>query len=184
MGQFIVSPSRRVLFGTPVIDQFPVFLSSDGFTKVSGLNPSTQMVTQVFQNGVLVVQAVTITEIGVTGDYKLTFTPGSIGEWVVDIRIVSQSQSFRATYDVQLDGVVAGQKFYEVIRDIHGNGLPYVLVEIFTSGTATLLTSTNTTYDGSYSLPLTGNLSSNPLVDIRYSGAGIQALTKTAVRLA
>lgn len=180
----LVQPTRAVSYGNIVRDQFAAF-AGDGYTKTSGLNPSVDMTTAVYLNGAVVgaPPTVTIAEIGSSGEYAMSFTPNQVGVWVVEVRIPTLSQTWKGQYDVQ--GVVpGGQNFYDVVRDEHGNGVPYVLVEVLAASTPTVLYSTQTAFDGSYTIPLSGALASNPLVDLRFSGNLIQTLTKSGIKLA
>lgn len=180
----LTNPVRQVKVNTQVVDQFPVY-DSDGYTKISGLNPATQMTTTVYLDGAVVGSppTVTITEIGSSGEYKLTFTPNQLGFWQLEVNVPSETQIWKADYDVSNPQALPGEVFYDRVTDLFGNSLPYVTVEVFAAGTATLLYTVKTTYDGQYSIPLSGSLSTPQLVDIRFSGGGLQTFTKTNVRL-
>lgn len=69
-----------------VIDQFSAF-DDDGVVKRSGLAPSGFTVVvwkdAVVQTGT----TITITEIGTSGEYKLSYAPTSVGFWKVEVRI-------------------------------------------------------------------------------------------------
>ena len=72
---------RNVSLGQPVIDQFPVY-ANDGYTKVSG---ETAFTVRIWKNAVPSAIASTVTEIGTSGEYKITFTPDSAGDWACTI---------------------------------------------------------------------------------------------------
>lgn len=75
---------REVKVGLSAIGHFPVF-EDDGVTKHTGLTGVDFAVT-VYQDSVPVVVAVTITEIGSSGEYQYSFTPASAG--VYDLQIL------------------------------------------------------------------------------------------------
>jgi hypothetical protein len=180
----LVQPTRSVQYGAVVRDQFAAF-AVDGYTKTSGLNPSTQMVVTAYRDGAVVGSppTITIAEISTLGEYSLTFTPNQIGVWVIEVQIVSLSLTWKGQYEVSAV-TLAGQTFYGNVRDEHGNGVPWILVEVLLAGTATVVTTTKTAFDGSYSVPLTGTLAANPLLDLRFSGNLIQTFLQAGVRLA
>jgi len=72
--------TRQVKINEAVIDQFPVF-DFDGYTKLSGQT----FVSTVWKDAVVDGATVTITEIGSSGEYKMEFTPDSIGFWKVEV---------------------------------------------------------------------------------------------------
>jgi len=72
---------RKVEPGILFFDVFPIF-EVDGITKHSGV---TSFTTNLLKDGVVSVVPVTISEIGTTGDYKVSFTPNAIGVWVVQV---------------------------------------------------------------------------------------------------
>jgi hypothetical protein len=67
--------------GTTFVDVFPIF-EEDSYTKHSGVVDFT---TIIYKNGIISALPVTIAEIGVSGDYRISFTPDSIGIWKVEI---------------------------------------------------------------------------------------------------
>lgn len=178
----MTQPVRPVPYGDVVRDQFALF-GLDGYTKQTGLAGS--ITTTVWRDGAVVGTPPTITlaEVGTSGEYAWSFTPNQTGVWMVEFRVALLTFTWTGQYDVR-NAVLPGQSFYDTVRDQHGNGVPYVLVEVLLSGTATVVTSTSTAFDGSYSIPLTGALLANPLVDLRFSGGLITTVVKSAVRLA
>jgi len=77
--------TREAEVSVPVLDQFPAF-EEDGFSKRTGLNPGDFTAT-VFRDSVVLALAVTITEIGVTGEYKTSFVPPTIGFYELQILV-------------------------------------------------------------------------------------------------
>lgn len=75
---------REVERNIAVVDHLPVF-ETDGYTKKSGL-AAGNFTSEVFQEGALVAVPVTVTEIGVTGEYKATFTFSGHGMYEVQVR--------------------------------------------------------------------------------------------------
>lgn len=180
---FQLTAFRPVAYGLSVISQFAAF-AVNGFDKTSGLGPGDMTVTVYLDGAVMgAPPAVTITEIGTSGIYKVSFTPSQVGVWVVEVQIASLLLTWTGEFDVR-SAALSGQEFYDTVRDEQGNGVPYVLVEVLTAGTGTVLASATTGFDGSYAIPLTGTLSSNPLVDLRFSGNSITTFTKPGLRLA
>lgn len=179
--------TRRVPVSVQVFDQFSVF-EEDGVNKRSGLQPSN-FTTKVYRDSVVQgAVVVTIAEIGSTGEYSVQFLPTVIGFYVVEVTSAFNSGVYKSEYDV-VNPVAAstlglpGQIFHGVVRDTLGNGVSYVLVEVLEAGTANLLFSTTSAFDGSYEIPLAGQLNQNILVDLKFSGGGIQAFTQESVRL-
>jgi hypothetical protein len=69
--------------GTVFVDVFQIY-ESDEYTKRSGV---TTFVTTVYKNGVVSSVPATIAEIGTSGDYRISFTPDSIGLWKVIVYV-------------------------------------------------------------------------------------------------
>lgn len=179
--------SRRVPINQLVYDQLSVF-EEDGITKRSGLL-SSNFTYIVYLNNVLQSPfTVNIVEILTSGEYSIQFTPTSIGFWLVEITSAFNDGVFRGEYDA-VDPVTAsslalpGQIFHGVVRDTLGNGVAHVDVGVYAASTANLLYSTVSAFDGSYEIPLTGQLNQNILVDLKFSGGGIQAFTTESVRI-
>lgn len=76
--------AREVERNVAVVDQFPVF-EPDGHTKKSGL-AAGNFTSTVFQEGVVVGVSVTVAEIGVTGEYKTSFTPTGHGLYELQVK--------------------------------------------------------------------------------------------------
>ena len=89
--------ARRVPLGL-VTDQFPIY-ETDGYTKKSG---ETTFTITVWKDGVVSAVVATIAEIGVSGEYKVSFTPDSVGFWVVEVLIDYNKDLFVGEYDVGL----------------------------------------------------------------------------------
>ena len=63
--------------------QFPLLQRNDWYTKISG--EESNLTGAVWKDGVLDAVSVTIAEVGVTGEYKATFTPDDVGLWELEI---------------------------------------------------------------------------------------------------
>jgi hypothetical protein len=74
---------RQGTVSDPVIDQFPVW-EDDGVEKRSGLT-SVDFDFSVWVDGIPRSIPVGIVEIASTGEYKVTFTPDTLGYWKVEI---------------------------------------------------------------------------------------------------
>lgn len=73
--------TRIITAGIDVVDQFPVW-NADGYTKKSG---ETSFTTRLWLDGAVSSQPVTVVEIGVSGEYKVTFTPDAEGFWLLEV---------------------------------------------------------------------------------------------------
>jgi hypothetical protein len=82
--------------GNDVVDQFPVW-ESDGVTKKSG---ETSFTTRVWKDGVAQATAVTIAEIGSTGEYKVSFIPDSVGTWTIEVVVAYNDDVWGGQYQV------------------------------------------------------------------------------------
>jgi hypothetical protein len=87
---------REVETGIVALDQFPAF-ENDGYSKRSGLSAG-DFVSTVFQNGAIVVLPVTIVEIGISGEYRTSFTPASAGLYELQVLIDFNKQIWHAQY--------------------------------------------------------------------------------------
>jgi hypothetical protein len=75
--------TRKIVLGEKFTGQFPVY-ESDGYTKKTG---ETTFTATVWKNAIEQVAAVTITEIGTSGEYKVQFTPNDAGIWEISVLI-------------------------------------------------------------------------------------------------
>jgi hypothetical protein len=176
--------SRDVNIDEVAYDQFSVY-EADGYTKHSGLLQADFDII-LWHNGVVnITQAVTISEIGTSGEYKTEFTPNQIGYWELEVQISYNSTIWHGRYQVGLpDGAaLAGQKYREQVTDNFGNAVPYVTVNIYEMGTANLLASKQTDYNGCVEFDLIGALYNPGLVDIEFMGGGIETFKKEVVRI-
>jgi hypothetical protein len=73
--------SRQIRVGDPVVDHFPVF-DLDGYTKKSG---ETTFTSVLWKDGVESVVSVSISEIASSGEYKVSFTPDTVGVWSIQV---------------------------------------------------------------------------------------------------
>lgn len=89
--------NRRVETGTLVIDQFPAF-EDDGYTKRSGLTAGDFTIS-VWRDGVVSAAVVTITEIGTSGEYKVTFTPLVNGFYEIQVLIDFSKDIWYGSFD-------------------------------------------------------------------------------------
>lgn len=88
---------RQVKIGDPVTDHFSVF-EDDGFTKHSGLGPAS-FSSILYLNSVVVALPVTITELGLTGEYAFQFTPNALGDWDLEIHILYNDDIFADSFE-------------------------------------------------------------------------------------
>ena len=87
-------------------ESFPV-LEPDGFTKVSGETlAGGDFVATVWKDGAAYVGAgvVAIAEIGVTGEYALSFTPDGSGYYKIEVQVVYNSQLWAMDFDAAVAG--------------------------------------------------------------------------------
>lgn len=88
--------SREVEVGSAVLDQFPAF-ENDGYSKRSGLSAG-DFSSIVFLNGAIVILPVTISEIGISGEYCVSFTPSTVGLYELQVLIDFNKQIWHAQY--------------------------------------------------------------------------------------
>lgn len=84
--------------GDEVIDHFPAF-EADGYTKRSGLTAGDFTVT-VFLDDTESALSSTISEIGTTGEYALSFTPDELGFWSAQVLIDFNKEIWVANVEV------------------------------------------------------------------------------------
>lgn len=78
--------ARQLPVNEPVVDQFPVY-ELDEWTKHSGLVQADFDAVITLDGVEQAAHPLTIAEIGVSGEYAVTFTPTSVGGWMVDLRV-------------------------------------------------------------------------------------------------
>lgn len=83
---------RTALINIPFMDQFPVF-DIDGYSKKSGI---IDFFISLWLDGVPSSLPVDISEIGISGEYKILFTPNAIGFWKLEIEIPFNKQIWKA----------------------------------------------------------------------------------------
>lgn len=76
--------TRKINLGDPIIDQFPVYDPSDGYTRVSG---ETAFTSTVWRDGLEQAVGVAITEPDANGEYRFAFTPTAVGFWKYEVLI-------------------------------------------------------------------------------------------------
>jgi hypothetical protein len=105
--------SRELPVNIGATDQFPVWEPDGSGQKHSGLVIGDFTVT-IFKDGVeQTAYAYGIAEIGVLGEYRLTWTPDDTGFWLVEVLIDYNLQAWYGEYDV----VDASQSdIYEMVR--------------------------------------------------------------------
>lgn len=81
------------------VDQFPA-LEADGWNKRTGLVQPAGFTETVWLDGVVVAVPVTITEIGTSGEYRMTFTPTADGFMVVEVLVDFNKDLRRFYYEV------------------------------------------------------------------------------------
>lgn len=91
--------SRQVQISSLAIDQFPVW-ELDGYSKKSG---ETVFTTTLWRDGVVSLIPVTIAEIGVSGEYRASFTPNLRGLWILEVKVPYNGQVWGQTFDVGSD---------------------------------------------------------------------------------
>lgn len=92
---------------------------------------------------------------------------------------------FNEVLDVRLaeGSAMSGQRYREQVTDNFGNALPYVTVTIYEAGTANELATQETDYNGVVEFELTGLLQNPGLVDIEFTGGGIESFKKQGVKI-
>jgi hypothetical protein len=90
---------RELKRDTLAIDQFPA-LEADGYTKRTGLLQPADFTETVWVDGIVAAVTVTITEIGTSGEYRVTFTPPVDGFMVVEVLVDFNKDLLRFQYQV------------------------------------------------------------------------------------
>jgi hypothetical protein len=103
-----------------VIDQFPAF-EDDGYTKISGLQPS-DFTTTVWADAVVQATPVSISEIGSSGEYKLSYTPPTEGYWKLEIYFNFNDEIMVSEAEVRVPESVDIMEQLALIKD-GGTGL-------------------------------------------------------------
>ena len=103
---------RTISPGSIVVDHFPVF-NWDGETRVSG---ETSFSVLLWRNAELSSESVSISEIGTTGEYSVSFNPSDPGFWVLEIAIGYNGDIYRFEYDVSN----TIQDVYSMVRRLLG----------------------------------------------------------------
>ena len=106
--------SRSVVTGALVADHFSAF-EDDGYNKRSGLTAGDFTAT-VYKDGALDPAVVTITEIGTTGEYKVSFTPSESGFYSVQALIDFSKEIWEGEY-------TAGVDLSRILGLLHYNGI-------------------------------------------------------------
>jgi hypothetical protein len=96
-----------------VIDQFSIF-QNDGYSKKTG---ETIFTSKVWKDGVVQGTSVNISEIGTSGEYKVSFQPDSIGFWSVQVLVDYNKDIWVGEYDAKVNST---DEMYDVIRRIAG----------------------------------------------------------------
>lgn len=78
--------------------QFPLRQRNDWYTKITG--EAANFAASVWLNGAADGETVTVAEVGVTGEYKVTFTPDAIGLWELEILHAGMGISIREQIEV------------------------------------------------------------------------------------
>lgn len=91
--------SRQVQINSVVYDQFPVW-EDDGYTKRSG---ETVFTATLWHDNVVSALPVSISEIGVSGEYAVSFTPDDMGVWILEVKVPYNEQVWGETFDVGSD---------------------------------------------------------------------------------
>jgi hypothetical protein len=90
---------RELKRNSLAVDQFPA-LEADGYTKRTGLVQPAGFTCTVWLDGAVVAVPVTITEIGTSGEYRMTFTPVADGFMVVEVLVDFNKDLLRFSYQV------------------------------------------------------------------------------------
>lgn len=113
--------ARAIPLGQTVIDQFPIY-QSDGYTLQTG---ETVFTTTLFVDGVASAVPVTVTEIGTTGMYQVSFTPTVVGFWRVDTLVDYNKDVFSGEYDVTVE-VLDAEALFNASYDDASPGTLYM----------------------------------------------------------
>lgn len=101
--------ASQITLGATATDHFPLY-ELDGTTKHSGI---TGFTTIIWLNGIVNAVVGTVTEISTSGEYRVTFTPTSVGSWSWETTNTYNDDVFGGTFDV----VAANVKFEMTASD-------------------------------------------------------------------
>jgi len=105
--------SRQIRVGDPVVDHFPVF-DLDGYTKKSG---ETTFTSVLWKDGIESAVSVSISEISSSGEYKVSFTPDTIGVWSVQVFVNYNKDWWGAEYVASAENLA---DIYAMVRRLLG----------------------------------------------------------------
>jgi len=88
--------AKQIALGDIAVDNFPIF-NSDGYTKKSGEIAFTETLRK---ESIAQSVPVTISEIGSTGEYKVSFLPNSVGFWSLEVLIDYNKQIWYGEFQV------------------------------------------------------------------------------------
>lgn len=97
--------SRELYKDVLVTDQLPVW-EPDGVTKHSGLTAGNFTVVGYLDGVEVGGFASAISEIGGRGEYAITWTPDSVGFWVVEVRNDYNGETHEGQYDIVLPALI------------------------------------------------------------------------------
>lgn len=156
--------THQITLGNAVVDSFSVF-NTDGYTKRSG---ETLFTTTVYKDGVVSAVTATIAEIGTSGEYRITFTPTSVGLWKAQVLANYDKNWWEVDADVSLPVSEA------MLNISYDDSIPRLFMEVWLERNGSIIPQANLTscqvkvYDVSGTL-LTTKTSSSPKVDGHFS---------------
>ncbi len=164
--------------GEVVVSQFPIF-DEDGVSYLSGVLPSSFDISQ-FRNDAEVAVTATVSEIGTSGIYQVTFTPTDSAQWAIVVKLPSTGdvwgmhvtsfvEDFNGVSEAQMNAAYDEDTsilFLEMWLDRNGE-------TVFTG----LVSASVEVYDDLENLLFSGS-SSSPKVDGRFSVSSVVSLVE------
>lgn len=93
--------AQKITLGAVAVGTFPIY-ELDGYTKHSGVVSFTP---SLWLNGAVSAVPVTVAEIGTSGEYKVSFTPTSVGVWEVEVLNAYNEDSWGESFNVDPSNV-------------------------------------------------------------------------------
>lgn len=167
----------------------PLFLFGEGETPVEGALYSDMSLTLVDPGASVpdayVPTALEFVELGL-GFYKIKIPAAKLitagtAQFLVK-HIDDVSTLFKIVVASVVSPLLTSAMFYDIVRDALGNALAYMTVNVYESLTTNLLYTTQTGYDGSYSIPYEA-VQSVVLVDIEIINAPTTIVKRERIKL-
>jgi len=117
--------THQIELGSTVYDSFSVY-EADFYTRKTG---ETSFTSVLYKNGVVSAIPVTIAEIGTSGEYKVSFTPDSIGIWKVLVLVDFDKNWWEVSADVSYTATPSSLNAEAFINVAFDDAIPRLYME-------------------------------------------------------